>query len=69
MVPWNASAADMAPMMPFMASLREQGLFTFVRWNFIFIAPPLTITEAELDAGLAMISKAILLVDGLVDTE
>ena len=69
MVPWNASAADMAPMMPLMASLREQGLFTFVRWNFIFIAPPLTITEAELDAGLAMISNAILLVEGLVSKE
>lgn len=63
MAPWNATAAEMSEMNPLIKSLRDQGLFTFVRWNFIFIAPPLTITEAELDEGLAIISNAISLVD------
>jgi taurine--2-oxoglutarate transaminase len=24
------------------ARLKEQGIYTFFRWNYIFIAPPLT---------------------------
>jgi taurine--2-oxoglutarate transaminase len=38
-------------------------MFTFVRWNWIFIAPPLTITQAEVDEGLSIISQAISLAD------
>jgi taurine--2-oxoglutarate transaminase len=34
-----------------------------VRWNWIFIAPPLNITEAELDEGLEIISKVISVAD------
>jgi len=63
MVPWNAAPDQMAPMAPVITSLKEQGLFTFVRWNYIFIAPPLTITQDQLDEGLQMISNAIALVD------
>ena len=44
--------------------IRELGMFTFVKWNFIFIAPPLNITEAEVDEGMAILSKAIELADG-----
>ena len=43
--------------------LREDGLITFIRWNLIFIAPPLTITTAELDKGLAIIAKALKIAD------
>jgi taurine--2-oxoglutarate transaminase len=39
------------------------GLFTFVRWNWIFTAPPLIVTEAQIDEGLDMISKAISIAD------
>ncbi len=44
--------------------IRELGMFTFVKWNFIFIAPPLNITEAEVDEGMEIISKAIGVADG-----
>lgn len=63
MAPWNATPVEMAEMNPVIASLRERGLFTFVRWNFIFIAPPLIITKDELVSGLEIISQAISLVD------
>lgn len=66
MAPWNANATQMSEMNHVMKSLKEQGLFTFVRWNFIFIAPPLTITKEELLAGLEIISNAISLVDKFV---
>jgi taurine--2-oxoglutarate transaminase len=38
-------------------------MFTFVRWNFIFIAPPLIITEEQIDEGLNIISQAISIAD------
>ena len=45
------------------ASVRANGMFTFVRWNWIFIAPPLCINEAQIDEGLDIISKAISIAD------
>jgi taurine--2-oxoglutarate transaminase len=41
------------------ASLRSQGLSTFVRWNWIFNSPPLTISEEQIQEGLEMIGKAL----------
>jgi taurine--2-oxoglutarate transaminase len=43
--------------------LTELGLFTFVRWNWIFVAPPLIITKDQIDEGLGIISKAISIAD------
>ena len=57
--PWNAGAAEMEVMNKVNAKLLELGLFTFVRWNFIFTAPPLCITKDEMDEALDIISKAI----------
>ena len=45
------------------AKIRELGMFTFVKWNFIFIAPPLNIIEAEIDEGIEIISEAISIAD------
>ncbi len=40
-------------------SLRDNGLYTFVRWNTIMTNPPLTITEEQLAEGFAIIDKAL----------
>ena len=45
------------------AKIRELGMFTFVKWNFIFIAPPLTATREEIDEGLDIISQAVSIAD------
>jgi taurine--2-oxoglutarate transaminase len=45
------------------AKIRELGMFTFVRWNYIFIAPPLNVSKAEVDEGLKIISQAIAIAD------
>ena len=37
---------------------RDNGLYTFVRWNNFFTNPPLWITEEELAEGFAIIDKA-----------
>ena len=39
--------------------LRDDGLYTLVRWNKIFTNPPLTITEEELREGFAIIDAAL----------
>jgi taurine---2-oxoglutarate transaminase len=66
MAPFNASATDMAIMNKVAAKLKELGLYTFVRWNYIFIAPPLCITKEQVDEGLAIISEAIAVADEYV---
>lgn len=63
MAPWNAAPKDMTIMNQVAAKLRELGMYTFVRWNYIFVAPPLTITREEMDEGLEIISKAIEIAD------
>jgi taurine--2-oxoglutarate transaminase len=45
------------------ARLKQLGMYTFVRWNYVFIAPPLCITREQIDEGLAMISDALTIAD------
>jgi len=63
MAPWNAKPDEMEVMNQVAARIKELGMFTFVRWNYIFIAPPLIITEEQMDAGLNIISQAISIAD------
>ncbi len=64
MAPFNAKADEMAIMNRVAARLKELGMYTFVRWNYIFIAPPLSITKEQIDEGLEIISDAIFIADG-----
>jgi taurine--2-oxoglutarate transaminase len=63
MAPFNAKPDEMAVMNKVAARLKELGMYTFVRWNYIFIAPPLCITKEQIDEGLTMISDAITIAD------
>jgi taurine--2-oxoglutarate transaminase len=47
--------------------LREQGLFTFIFHNVLFIVPPLCINKAQLDEGLEIIDKALSVTDQLYE--
>ena len=62
---WNASANGMEATNKMAAKIRELGMFTFVRWNWIFIAPPLNISKEEVDEGLKIISQTITIADEL----
>ena len=64
--PFNAKPDEMVVMNKVAAKIRELGMYTFVRWNYIFIAPPLCINENQIDEGLAIISEAISIADGEV---
>jgi len=63
MAPFNAKPEEMTVMNQVAARLRQLGMYTFVRWNYIFIAPPLSITRQQVDEGLAMISDALTIAD------
>jgi taurine--2-oxoglutarate transaminase len=63
MAPFNAKPSEMEIMNKVAAKIKELGMYTFVRWNYIFIAPPLCINKAQIDEGLAIISEAIKIAD------
>ena len=67
LAPFNAKPSEMGIMPQVAAKLSELGMYTFVRWNYIFIAPPLIVTEAQIDEGLAMISQALAIADTVCD--
>lgn len=61
--PWNAKPEESEATNRMAAKVRELGMYTFVRWNWIFIAPPLCITKQEIDEGLEIISQVIAIAD------
>jgi len=63
MAPFNAKPDEMTIMNKVAARIKELGMYTFVRWNYIFVAPPLCITKEQVDEGLEMISEAIKIAD------
>jgi taurine--2-oxoglutarate transaminase len=66
MAPFNAKPEEMVIMNKVAAKIKELGMYTFVRWNYVFIAPPLTITKEQVDEGLIIISQAIAIADEYV---
>jgi taurine---2-oxoglutarate transaminase len=63
LVPFNASGEAFAPMAKVFKAALERGLYLFIRWNVIIVAPPLTITREELEEGLEILDEALALVD------
>ena len=63
LIPWNAKGEDANISAEITGKLRELGMFTFVKWNFIFLAPPLIITEDQIDDGVEILSEALKVAD------
>jgi taurine---2-oxoglutarate transaminase len=63
MAPFNAKPDEMTVMNKVAAKIKELGMYTFVRWSYIFIAPPLIVTKEQVDEGLSIISQAISIAD------
>jgi len=61
--PWNGKPNELEITNKIAAKIRELGMYTFVRWNWIFIAPPLCINKEQIDEGLDIISRAISIAD------
>ncbi|MDP4149322.1 MAG: aminotransferase class III-fold pyridoxal phosphate-dependent enzyme [Bacteroidota bacterium] len=67
MAPFNAKPEEMAVMNQVAGKLKQLGMYAFVRWNYVFIAPPLSITRDQIDEGLAIISEALRIADAQVN--
>lgn len=63
MAPFNAKPDEMVVMSKVAAKIKELGMYTFVRWSYVFVAPPLCITKEQIDEGLAIISEALKIAD------
>ena len=63
MAPFNGTSPEMQALSKF---FRQEGLYTFVRWNTFFTNPPLSITEDELREGFAIIDRGVAIMDAAV---
>jgi taurine---2-oxoglutarate transaminase len=63
MAPFNGTSPEMQALAKF---FRQEGLYTFVRWNTFFTNPPLCITEDELHEAFAIIDRGLAEVDRAV---
>jgi taurine--2-oxoglutarate transaminase len=56
LAPYNGTSPEMAAIGKY---FRQEGLYTFVRWNTFFTNPPLCVTEEQLREGFAIIDRAL----------
>jgi len=66
LVPFNASGEAAAPVARLATTALERGLYLMTHWNVIMVVPPLTITRAEVDEGLAVLDEALAIADEYV---
>jgi taurine--2-oxoglutarate transaminase len=60
LAPFNGTSPEMQALGKY---FRQEGLYTFVRWNTFFTNPPLCITEAELREAFAIIDQGLEITD------
>jgi taurine---2-oxoglutarate transaminase len=63
LAPFNGTSPEMGALAKF---FRQEGLFTFVRWNYFFTNPPLTITDDQLREAFAIIDRGLEITDQAV---
>jgi taurine---2-oxoglutarate transaminase len=63
LAPFNSTSPEMQALHKF---FRDEGLYTFVRWNTFFTNPPLCITEAEIKEAFAIIDRGLEITDRAV---
>jgi taurine--2-oxoglutarate transaminase len=63
LVPFNAGGEAATPVLRLTKAALDAGLYLFVHWNVIMLAPPLNITRQELDEGLAILDEALAIAD------
>jgi taurine--2-oxoglutarate transaminase len=63
LAPFNGTSPEMQALGKF---FRQEGLYTFVRWNTFFTNPPLSITEPEMREAFGIIDRALEITDKAV---
>ena len=67
LVPFHATGEANTPMARLSKAAMARGLFLMTHFNMVMICPPLTITRAELDEGLAMLDEVLAVADEYID--
>jgi taurine--2-oxoglutarate transaminase len=67
LVPFNASGAAAAPMAQLLGECKRRGMWPFVHFNRIQLAPPLVIGDAELKEGIAVLDEVLAIADAHVE--
>jgi taurine--2-oxoglutarate transaminase len=68
LVPYNASGHAAKPMAEFASACKAKGLWPFTHFNRVHVVPPLTISDDDLRAGLAILDEALEVTDHHVAT-
>jgi taurine--2-oxoglutarate transaminase len=63
---WNGPSQKIANALK--AALLERNVYMFARWNVLFVAPPLIITEDELRTGVRAIDDVLAIADRYAET-
>jgi len=63
LAPFNGTSPEMQELGKY---FRQEGLYTFVRWNTFFTNPPLCISESELREAFAIIDRGLEITDRAV---
>lgn len=66
LAPWNGP--DPGVMGAVGRYLMEHGVYAYIRWNFIFVTPPLCVTKDELLEGMKVVDEALDVADAYVKT-
>ena len=59
LVPWNGPADTQARMTTLVRAALDRGLHLATRWNYVFVAPPLCVEEADLTRALAEVETLL----------
>lgn len=62
-VPWNATGDVMAQISK---SLLDDGIYMYIRWNYMFCVPPCIINEEQLKEAYKAIDKALTIADNYI---
>ncbi len=63
LAPFNAKPEEMGAMAKLDRFLKENGFYTFVRWNNLHLNPPLCITGEQILEGLSIVDKGLAITD------
>jgi len=66
LVPFNAAGEANAPMARLVKAGLDRGVSLMVHFNVVMVCPPLVVTEAELDEGLAVLDEVLGVADEYV---
>ena len=63
LVPFNGAGEAAAPVARLVKAALDRGLYLMTHWNVIMICPPLTITRAEAEEGIAVLDDVLAIAD------